>query len=363
MEAKPIRVNVEELTSFTKRAFLKYGFSEKDANTITDVLLAADLYGIDTHGSQRLEMYRKQIQKGFIFVENQPSVAFETPVSAVVEGNRSMGHVVGKYAMEIAIEKAKKTGIGLVSVRNSNHYGIASYYSKMACKEGFIGVSMTNSFPVVVPTYGKLPMMGTNPIAVSIPSDPVDFNFDVATSVVAFGKVEVRNKKGIDLPVGWGVNQDGKDAVNPQELINGIFDRIGGLHPLGGATELFGSHKGFGFSLIVEFLTGILSGGVTSNHSEDNGVAGICHYFMAIDPKLFGDPESIKAHWSKYLQEVRDSEKAYQQDRIFIHGEKEEEKHQDRLDNGVPILPKTLEEMKNLADQLDIEFGITLPEM
>ncbi|WP_207719015.1 Ldh family oxidoreductase [Peptostreptococcus russellii] len=362
MEIQAIRVNADELTSFCKRAFKKYGFSDKDADTITDVLLAADLYGVDTHGSQRLEMYRKQIQKGFIHVENQPKIAFETPISAVVDGNRAMGQVVGKYAMEIAIEKAKKSGIGLVTVRNSNHYGIASYYSKLACNEGLIGVSMTNSFPVVVPTFGKRPMMGTNPIAVSIPADPVDFNFDVATSVVAYGKVEVRNKKGIELPIGWGINDEGKDAINPMDIINGIAYRSCGLHPLGGSSELFGGHKGFGFSLIVEFLTAILSNGFTSNHSEDDGIAGICHYFMAIDPNLFGDAEQIKSHWNTYLQEVRDSEKAYQQDRIYIHGEKEAEKHQDRLDNGVPILPKTLEEMENLAKQLDMEFGITLPE-
>lgn len=146
------------------------------------------------------------------------------------------------------------------------------------------------------------------------------------------------------------------------DIINGIAYRTCGLHPLGGSSELFGGHKGFGFSLIVEFLTAILSNGFTSNHSEDDGIAGICHYFMAIDPNLFGDAEQIKSHWNTYLQEVRDSEKAYQQDRIYIHGEKEAEKHQDRLDNGVPILPKTLEEMENLAKQLDMEFGITLPE-
>lgn len=127
MEIKPVRVNVKELESFCKRAFAKYGFNETEAQTITDVLLAADLYGVETHGSQRLEMYRKQINRGLIEVGNKPSIAFETPISAVVDGNKTMGHIVGKYAMEIAIEKAKKTGIGMVSVRNSNHYGIASY--------------------------------------------------------------------------------------------------------------------------------------------------------------------------------------------------------------------------------------------
>lgn len=360
MEAKPIIVDVNELTSFCQRVFLKYGFNEEESNTITDVLLAADLHGMDTHGSQRLEMYREQIENGFIDIGNSPSIELETPVSAVIDGNKTMGHIVGTYAMKVAMEKAKKSGIGMVTVRNSNHYGIASYYSKMACEEGLIGISMTNSFPVVVPTYGKIPMMGTNPIAVAIPADPVDFNFDVATSVVAFGKVEVRNKKGLELPIGWGVDEEGKDALNAQNLIDNVFAETGGLHPLGGATELFGSHKGFGFSLIVEFLTGILSSGITSNHTEKDGVAGICHYFMAIDPNLFGNGESIKANWSKYIEEIRNSEKAFNQDRIYIHGEKEEEQYKYRIKNGIPILPKTIEEMKNLANELDIEFGINI---
>ena len=247
MEA--VYVKEEQLRSYCERAFKKYGFNEQDSKTITDVLVAADMYGIETHGSQRLEMYRQHIQKGYIEVGAQPSVAFETGISAVVDGNRAMGQVVSKYAMDIAIEKAKKSGIGMVTVRNSNHYGIAGYYSNMASEQGMIGISMTNSFPVVVPTFGRKPMMGTNPIAVSIPAKPNTFYFDVATSVAALGKVEVRNKKGVDLPVGWGVNEEGKDEVNPQHLFDNVMNREGGMHPVGGSSQLFGSHKGYGFSL------------------------------------------------------------------------------------------------------------------
>lgn len=356
MEA--VYVKEEQLRSYCERAFKKYGFNEQDSKTITDVLVAAEMYGIETHGSQRLEMYRQHIQKGYIEVGAQPSVAFETGISAVVDGNRAMGQVVSKYAMDIAIEKAKKSGIGMVTVRNSNHYGIAGYYSNMASEQGMIGISMTNSFPVVVPTFGRKPMMGTNPIAVSIPAKPNTFYFDVATSVAALGKVEVRNKKGVDLPVGWGVNEEGKDEVNPQHLFDNVMNREGGMHPVGGSSQLFGSHKGYGFSLLVEFLTGVLSNGVTSNHTEEDGIMGVCHYFMAIDPKVFGDPEAITEKWSTYLQELRDSEKAYGQDRIYTHGEKEAEKEEAYKKSGVPILPKTIEEMKNLANQLGMDFGI-----
>lgn len=357
---KAILVKSEELRDYCQRAFVKFGFDNEDAKTITDVLMAADMYGIDTHGSQRLEMYRQHINKGFVKVGNKPSVAHETGISAVVDGNQAMGQVVSKYAMDLAIEKAKKSGVGMVTVRNSNHYGIAGYYSQLASKEGLIGISATNSFRVVVPTFGKKPMMGTNPIAISIPAEPTEFFFDIATSVVACGKVEVRNKKGINLPVGWGINEEGKDEVNPQHLFDNIMNREGGLYPVGGSSQLFGSHKGFGFSLLVEFLTGVLSDGTISNHTEEDGMMGICHYFMAIDPNLFGDPKKITKKWSTYLQEVRDSEKAYGQERIYTHGEKEKETYQERIKSGIPILPKTIEEMKSLAKELNMEFGINI---
>lgn len=357
----PIRVKAEELQSYCERVFEAYGFVPEEAKVITDVLMAADLSGVDSHGSQRLKMYRSHIKAGFIQVGNKPETVYETPISAVVDGNRTMGQLVGKYAMEIAIDKAKKSGIGMVTVRNSNHYGIAGYYSMMATGQGLIGVSMTNSIPIVVPTFGKTPMMGTNPIAVSFPAKPVAFNFDIATSVVALGKVEVKNKQQAKLPLGWGVNEEGKDEQEPKRLIDCVFAKTGGIHPLGGGLESSGGHKGYGLSLIVEYLTGVLSLGLTSNHVQKDGVSGLCHYFMAIDPNLFGDAQAIEEKWNRYLQELRESDRAYGQDRIYIHGEKEEEAIGDRTQNGVPILPKTLEEMKSLADHLEIEFGISLP--
>ncbi|ULJ61977.1 Ldh family oxidoreductase [Wielerella bovis] len=353
-----IYVQENELRSYCQRAFEAYGFSNQEAEIITDVLVTADLYGIETHGSQRLEMYRQHIQKGYIKVGRQPEIAFETPISAVVDGKQAMGQLVGKFGMELAITKAKQSGIGMVTVRNSNHYGIAGYYSNMALPHGLIGVSMTNSFPIVVPTYGRSPMMGTNPIAVSIAAEPTPFYLDIATSVAAVGKVEVCNKKGVDLPTGWGINEQGVDELNPKHLIDCVRSRMGGLYPLGGSQELFGSHKGYGLAVLVEFLTASLSQGTTANHVQESDVMGVGHYFMAIDPKLFGNPDEITRHWSKYLQELRDSEKALGQTRIYTHGEKEYETEAILRERGVPILPKTIEEMKQLAEQLNIEWNI-----
>lgn len=355
---KALRIDWKKLENFMKDVFRAYDFQPEEAALITDVLLTSDLYGIESHGSQRLDMYRGQMKKGWIDTKAQPQLVFESPIAATIDGQRAMGQLVGNQAMNLAIAKAKKTGIGMVTVRNSNHYGIASYYSKMALKEGLIGVSMTNSLPVVVPTYGRQPMMGTNPIAISIPADPLDFTYDCATSVVAFGKLEVKHKEGKEAPLGWGINREGLDETHPETIIQQGLARQAGLYPLGGSSEEFGSHKGFGLSLLVEFLTAGLSQGATSNHNGLDGVSGTCHYFMALDPAAFGDAESIKAGWSRYLEEIRQSDKAQGQDRIYIHGEKEAEKLADRLEHGVHVLPKTLEEMKSLAAELEIECDL-----
>ena len=259
------KIDAAALRAFTEAAFKAYGFVPDEAAQITDVLMAADLCGVDTHGSQRLEMYRQHINGGFVRIGAQPETVFETPVSAVVDGHATMGQLVARYAMQIAIDKAKQSGIGMVSVRNSNHYGIAAYYSSMAASQGLVGISMTNSFPIVVPTYGRTPMMGTNPIAVAIPASPTDFSLDAATSVVAFGKPEVYLKKGLTAPLGWAINSQGVDETDPQIIVECVRQGLGGgMYPLGGSSELFGSHKGYGYAVLVEFFSACLSQCTTS---------------------------------------------------------------------------------------------------
>lgn len=353
-------VNADALRRFTESAFIAYGFNHEEAAAIADVLMAADLTGVDTHGSQRLEMYRKHIAAGFVQIGAKPGIVCETAVSAVVDGHAAMGQLAGRYAMQLAIEKAKASGMAMVTVRHSNHYGIAAYYSNMAAEQGLIGVSMTNSFRVMVPTYGRQPMMGTNPISIAIPASPTDFNFDAATSVVALGKPEVYLKKGLQVPAGWGINSEGKDETDPKIIIDCVHEGSGGLYPLGGASELFGSHKGYGLAVLVEYLSACLSQDTTSNHTMNpqNSHAGICHFFAAVNPDIFGDAAAIRRRFSEYLQELRDSEKAEGRQRIYIHGEKELECRRERMQSGIPILPKTWEEMQRLAQELNIELDL-----
>ena len=200
--AKYINYSYEQLNKFCTDAFKKFGFNDEQCAIIVDVLLTSDLYGIESHGMQRLVRYHKGIEKGLIKVGAEAEVVFETPISAVIEGNEGMGQLLGHKAMTMAIEKAKVAGVGIVSVRNSNHYGIAGYYAKMACKEGLIGMSTTNSEAIMVPTFGKKAMLGSNPIAVAMPAEPYDFFFDASTTVVTRGKLEVYNKLQKPLPEG-----------------------------------------------------------------------------------------------------------------------------------------------------------------
>ena len=349
----------EELNRFCQDVFESFGFTKEESGIITDVLLTADLYGFESHGMQRMVRYHKGIEKGTIHPKEQPEIVFETPVSAVVDGHNGMGQLISLFAMNKAIEKAKKTGIGIVSVRNSNHFGIAGYYTKMACDQGLLGMSCTNSEAIMVPTFGKQAMLGSNPIAVSMPAEPYPFFFDCATTVVTRGKLEMYNKSGTPLPDGWALDKNGHASNDaPDVLANIVSKGGGGIMPLGGCEEVSGSHKGYGYGMICELFSSILSLGVTSDQCcTFSDKTGICHGFMAIDPAIFGDPEKIKQHFSDYLEAVRESPKADGKDRIYTHGEKEILAEKDRRENGIPVNDNTMVELANLCEYLKLDFA------
>ena len=349
----------EELNRFCQDVFESFGFTKEESGIITDVLLTADLYGFESHGVQRMVRYHKGIEKGTIHPKEQPEIVFETPVSAVVDGHNGMGQLISLFAMNKAIEKAKKTGIGIVSVRNSNHFGIAGYYTKMACDQGLLGMSCTNSEAIMVPTFGKQAMLGSNPIAVSMPAEPYPFFFDCSTTVVTRGKLEMYNKSGTPLPDGWALDKNGHASNDaPDVLANIVSKGGGGIMPLGGCEEVSGSHKGYGYGMICELFSSILSLGVTSDQCcTFSDKTGICHGFMAIDPAIFGDPEKIKQHFSDYLEAVRESPKADGKDRIYTHGEKEILAEKDRRENGIPVNDNTMVELANLCEYLKLDFA------
>ena len=323
---KHINYSIDTLKALCNEAFEKFGFSQEDAAQITDVLILADLYNIRSHGTQRLVRYHKAIEKGSVRVDAVPKIVFETPVSAVIDGQSGMGQLIASYAMRLAIEKAKQVGMAFVSVRNSNHFGIAGYYSKMACDAGFVGISATNSESIMVHTGSKQAVLGSNPIAFAMPADPHPFWFDAATTVVPKGKLEVYNKEDKQLFDGWAVDESG-------------------------------SHKGYGFSMICELLCAIMSGGATSNHHvRAPGVgAGTCHAFIVINPAIFGDPQVIKDNLSVFMQELRDAKRADEDRPIYTHGEKEIIAMEGILKNGLEVDITTVSEMKSMCEYLGID--------
>ena len=344
-------IKTEKLKNFIIKIFCSYGLSNEDSFIVADVLLRADLYGIESHGVQRLFRYHNEIRKKMADVHGKPEIVFETGISAVIDANKAMGHIAGVKAMNLAIKKAKEQGCGMVSVRNSNHYGIAGYYSNMAAVEDLIGICMTNSEAITVPTFARIARIGTNPIAIAMPADPLNFSYDAATSVVSRGKLELYNKNNEPLPEQWALDASGNTSINAGEVLQNISNKIGGgIAPLGGVGELFGGHKGYGLGVIVDIFSAILSGGLTSNYVQTiPGLNGICHYFMAIDYGIFGEKAKIKKSFSAFLDELRNSKKAEGQERIYIHGEKEVEMMEKRKNGTIPLNEKTYKELLDIA--------------
>ena len=344
-------IDTKKLRLICEKVFSTYGFSAEECSVITDVLLRADLYGIESHGVQRLIRYHNEINSGMVDAHGKPVTIHESKISAVIDANKAMGQLAGVQAMKIAIAKAKDHGCGMVSCRNSNHYGIAGYYSMMAAEEDLIGICMTNSEAIGVPTFGRQAMLGTNPIALAMPADPVIFSYDAATTVVPRGKLEVYNKNGKPLPEQWALDAAGKSTTNANEVLQNIIGKIGGgIAPLGGVGDMSGGHKGYGLGIIVDIFTAILPGGLTSNYvNTKKGLNGICHSFIAIDYGIFGNKTEIKKRMSVFLQELRDSKKAEGQQRIYTHGEKEAEMMAVRANGMVPVNEKTYKEFLDIA--------------
>ena len=236
---------------------------------------------------------------------------------------------------------------------------VSVYYvpaTKMAADEGLMGISVTNTTAIMVPTYGRQAMLGSNPLAISCPAEPYPFLFDASTSVITRGKVEVYNKLEKPRRDGGAIDSTGEPSSDAAEVFDCILKhKGGGILPLGGYEEATGSHKGYGYGMVVELLSSIISLGTPSSKTNTNGHSGICHGFLIIDPKIFGDAEAIKVHLSNYLDELRSSAKAAGHDRIYTHGEKEIEAVRDRMVNGISVNEKTVAEMVALARHLEMD--------
>ncbi len=359
-------MDFETLENFMIDSLKAVGIKEEDAKIIGDVLIESDKRGIDSHGIGRLKpIYIDRINKGIMNPVTNIEVLKDDKTTAVLDGHNGMGHVISKKAMEMAIDKAKEYGMGMVAVRNSNHYGIAGYYVTMATDAGMIGITGTNARPSIAPTFGVENMLGTNPLTFGIPTDEsFPFVLDCATSVSQRGKIEVYGRAGKELPEGWVIGRDGSTRTDTQQVLKDLTTGDAALTPLGGIGDQTGGYKGFGYAMVVEMLSAALQdgsfmkelNGFDENHNPIPYPLG--HFFIVIDPERFMGLEVFKKVAGTICRQIRASQKAPGQDRIYTAGEKEWEAYLYRKEHGCPVPPSLQKVMKELNETYQLNYHL-----
>lgn len=349
----------QQLFGFVRNVFLAIGSSETNAALAAKALLAADLRGVDSHGIARLSGYVRLWQAERVNANPQIKIVHETPSTAVVDGDKGLGLVVGPAAMQIAIDKARDVGTGWVSVKNSNHFGIAGFHGMMALQHDMIGIAMTNASATVAPTFSKERLLGTNPICVVIPAGKEQpFVADFATTTAANGKLEVLQRKNKDAPHGWVQDKDGKPSTNVNELKNG-----GAMLPLGGDYE-HGSHKGYMLGSIVDIFSAVLSG---ANYGpwvppfpaylpmpQNMPGEGIGHFFGAMRIDAFRPAKEFKQHMDTWIQRFKNAVVAEGFQKVVIPGEPEREMEKERMEKGIELPGAVMDDLNQLAARFSI---------
>lgn len=361
-----LRIPVDPLREFCTLVFQKLGVSEEDALVTADVLVTADLRGIDSHGVARLRRYVTGLRDGTIIARPSEQMVRETPTTALIDAGGGLGQPVSRRAMALAIQKAHQYGSGFVAVRNSNHYGIAGYYAMMALEHDCIGFSMTNADVLVVPTFGRNAMLGTNPIAVAAPAGQErPFVLDMATSTVPRGKLEVYERLGKPMPLGWATDEHGVPTEDAGRVLDNLKKRAGGgLLPLGGAGELMSGHKGYGLALWVDIFCAVLSGAAYADLVYPKAADGtplpanLGHFFGAWRVDGFRPLEEFKVAMDELQRRLKEAPKAEGESRIYIHGEKEYEETERRLRDGIPLGPKVAADLRAIGEELGVPFPV-----
>src|SRR6266852_1671428 len=353
---------IEVLREFSTRIFLHFGLPKNDAALSADALASADLRGIDSHGVARLTSYFDLLSEGLINPKPQIKIVRSTMSTATVDGDNGLGLVVGLQANEIAMDMAEKAGSGWVSIGNTNHFGIAGYYVLKAPERDLIGWAMTNSTKLVTPLWGAERMLGTNPIAIAFPAkEEPPIVIDMATCAAAYGKIEMARRRGEPIPEGWGINSAGLGTTNPDDVVAG-----GARLPLGSDRER-GGHKGFGLAIMVDVLSGVLSGANWGPFTPPFALRqeipprsvgkGIGHFFGAMRIDGFIDADEFKRQMDDYIRVFRATKPAPGTNGPLIPGDPEREAEQARRKNGVPLILPVVEELRVISKKT----GIPLP--
>jgi LDH2 family malate/lactate/ureidoglycolate dehydrogenase len=355
-----IHFSADYLHDFAQKVFVSFGVPPSDAAVAADVLSKADLRGIDSHGIARLRTYVDMFTIGRINPKPNVRVIRERKSVATVDGDSGLGLVVGPKANEIAMDKAAVYGSGWVSVCNTNHYGIASYYSLQALERDMIGWSMTNTSRIVVPLWGAERRLGTNPIAIAFPglkNPPIVI--DLATSVVAFGKVEMAERAGVSLPEGWIIDEQGRSSTQAKDVYKG------GLLPLG-STRAMGAHKGYCLSAMVDILSAVLSGAnwgpfvppfALFEEAPSRSVGkGIGHFFGAMEIEGFSEVEVFKKRIDDWIEVFRSTKPAPGHEAVLIPGDPEHAAEQVRRKRGIPVIEAVVNDLREVSRITKVEF-------
>lgn len=358
-----VRIDKDRLTDFCAAIFMALGLPETDALISSQVLVAANVRGIPSHGVGRLWRYVNGIESGLILPNAPVKTIMETPTSLVVNANGTMGAPVSVRTMEKLIDKARLNGTAFGCVRDSNHFGIAGYYAMMAMEHNMLGIAMTNSGALAVPTFGCRPMFGTNPLAFAAPAGKEKgFVLDMSTTVITRGKVEVYDRLGKELPLGWVVDRTGCPATDPAAILQDLSNRTGGgILPLGGEGEQFGGHKGYGLAIMVDILCAVLCGAPFGPAVADtkNSSARVSHFFGAVSIDHFRNPDEFRQDMDNMLVNLRDSQPAEGCERIYYAGQKEFEEEEQSCREGISLLEKTYNELGSIGSRL----GIPVPQL
>lgn len=351
----------QQLYTFSFNIFKAIGCSDEHATTATQVLLSADLRGVDSHGVARLSGYVRLWQVKRVNATPNITIVHETPSTVVVDGDAGLGLVVAPFAMQVAMKKAREVGTGWVNVKNSNHFGIAGFHAMMALSNDMIGIAMTNASALVAPTFSIEKMLGTNPIAVAIPAgEQPAFVADFATTTAANGKLEILQREKEAAPLGWVQDADGKDSTNANAVKEG-----GALLPLGGDRE-HGSHKGYALGSIVDIFSGVLGGASYGpwvppfpayvpmpDYQPGDGLG---HFLGAMRIDAFRPADDFKHHMDNWIDRFRKAKPAEGNPAVVIPGDPEREMERERMQNGIPLHDSVAADLQKLGEQFGVTF-------
>jgi LDH2 family malate/lactate/ureidoglycolate dehydrogenase len=357
-----MRVPSQTIKAQLVSVFSAWGMSAAHADTTAEMMVETDLRGVDSHGISMLPTYDQEFRSGRLNMRPVFKTVRDAAATALIDADASLGHPVSVHAMNLAVDKCRATGVAVVSVFNSHHFGAAGCYSKIATDRGVLGMVTSGTRGVtMVPTFGAEPVMGTNPIAFAAPAkrNP-PFQLDMATTTVAAGKVKVYKLNHRPLPSGWVVDGAGAPVTDEAEAFRYVFERPeGGITPLGG-TRLAGSHKGYGLAVMVHILGAVLSGGsfspIRNRTQQSSDPHNIGHFFLAIDPRAFRDEGAFEAELDQVIDVLHGAKRADPAQPVLVAGDPEMATRKERLEVGVPIPDDLMEQLRGVATRAGVPF-------